>query len=110
MATTSFVDPRRSRRAREANPIHLAIAAENYQMRHEVLTMDESLHGVRIRIAVPLVPGEKIAVFLKEGSQYRTPARVVWMRKAEVSEGYIAGLEFLKTLEPMKVPQFRRAS
>ena len=96
MATTSFVDPRRSRRAREANPIRVAIASENYHIRHEVSTMDGSLHGIRIRISVPLVPGEKIAVFVREGSLYRNSSRVVWMQKAEVSEGYIAGLEFLK--------------
>ena len=108
MATPSFVDPRRSHRAREANPIHVAIASESYQMRHEVVTMDGSLHGIRIRIAVPLVPGENIAVFLNKASQFRNPARVVWMQKSEVSEGYIAGLEFAKPLEPKKVHQFHR--
>ena len=108
MATNSFVDPRRSRRVPEAKRIRLAIGFENYRMPHEVLTMNESLHGVRVRIAVPLIPGEKIVVFLQSGSQDRTPARVVWMQKAQVSEGYIAGVEFAKPLEPKKVPQFHR--
>jgi hypothetical protein len=109
MATNSFVDARRSRRVPEAKRIRLAIGFENYRMPHEVLTMNESLHGVRVRIAVPLIPGEKIVVFPKADSQRSIPARVVWMRKAEVSDGYIAGLEFSTPLVPVAAPSPRRA-
>ena len=98
MATNSFVDARRSRRVPEAKRIRLAIGFENYRMPHEVLTMNESLHGVRVRIAVPLIPGEKIVVFPKADSQRSIPARVVWTRAGELSFEGAAGLEILDSL------------
>ncbi len=95
MESTRFVDHRRSSRAREANPIRLALASEDYGVGHAAITMNESLCGVRIRTDVPLSPGEKIEIFPQGGSQQRIPARVVWVREPGPSAGYVAGLEFL---------------
>ena len=99
MATPSFVDPRRSRRAREANPAHFTISFGQLRKRHEVLTLDESLHGLRIRTDVRLCPGENIVIIPEGDSKDRILARVVWMRAVEISAGYVAGLEFAKPLE-----------
>jgi hypothetical protein len=95
MESTRFVDHRRSSRAREANPIRLAIASEDYGVGHAAITMNQSLQGVRIRTDVSLSPGEKILIFPQGGSQQRIPARVVWVREPEPGVGYVAGLEFL---------------
>jgi hypothetical protein len=100
MATPPFVDPRRSRRARETNPVHFTISFEQLRKQHEVLAVDESLHGVRIRTDVRLCPGENVVIIPEWDSEDRILARVVWMRAVEISAGYVAGLEFAKPLEP----------
>lgn len=110
MDTSSFVDLRRSRRGRAVNSIHVAVPFENHQIRHEVVTMDESLHGIRIRTIAALSPGEKIVVFLQGESQAPTTARVVWVRRQEISAGYVAGLEFNETKPELGVPECRRAN
>ena len=62
MAPHSFIDVRRSRRVREANPIDVAIASDNYHERHIALTMDKSLHGMRILTDFQLFPGQRVAI------------------------------------------------
>jgi hypothetical protein len=105
MGTPSFVDPRRSPRTRGANPIRLTIAFEYPYKQHKALTIDASLHGVRIRIDVPLSPGERVVILPEGRSQDRITAHVVWVRAVEISAGYVAGLEFVKPLTPLAVPQ-----
>jgi hypothetical protein len=94
----AFVDLRRSRRVCRTNPIRLALASEDYRVKHDALTMDESSCGVAIMTVTPLFPGETIMVFPQEGARYSIPARVVWVRQAEVSLISAAGLEFLVPL------------
>ncbi len=94
MAPHSFIDVRRSRRVREANPIDVATASENYHEWHIALTMDKSLHGIRIRTDFQLFTGERVAIIPEADSMDRISARVVWARGLEISDGYIAGLEF----------------
>ena len=98
MDATNFTDPRRSLRERETIPIRYAIASEDYRVEHEAITMDRSLHGLRIRTAVRLSCGETVVVLPLGGSQGATPARVVWVHGAESSFEGAAGLEFLNSL------------
>ena len=93
MKSGPFLNIRRSRRTPEATLIPLAIPSEDYQINHQAFTMNRSLHGLRVRTAVPLSPGETVVVSRQEGSWHTVPARVVWVR--ERSAEYIAGLEFL---------------
>jgi hypothetical protein len=95
MESTRFVDRRRSLRVHEAISIGIAIAPENYRVEHEAFTMNQSLQGVRIRTAIPLLPEEMVVAFPRGDSRHATPARVVWVRRPISSAGYIAGLEFL---------------
>jgi hypothetical protein len=95
MKSGPFLNLRRSRRTPEANPIPLAIASEDYQVNHQAFTMNRSLHGLRIRTAVPLSPGETVVISRREGSRHTIPAHVVWVREPIPSAEYIAGLEFL---------------
>jgi len=107
MATPSFVESRRSPRGREASPIRLALAYDNYHKQHEALTRDESLHGISIRTHFPLSPGEKVVILPEAGSEDRNTGRVVWVRGLEIPVGYVAGLEFAKPLTPLAGPQLR---
>ena len=107
MATPSFVDPRRSPRGREANPIRFAIPFEYPNKKHRALTVDASPHGIRIRTHFRLSPGEKVVILPEAGSEDRSTARVVWVRGLEIPVGYVAGLEFAKPLTPLAVPQLR---
>ena len=94
MGSTRFVDHRRSLRVREAISIGIAIASENYRVEHEAFTMNQSLQGVRIRTAIPLLPKEMVVAFPPGDSRHALPARVVWVRRPTSSAEYIAGLEF----------------
>jgi hypothetical protein len=94
MAPHSFIDVRRSSRVREANSIYVAIASDNYHEWHIALTKDKSLHGIKIRTDFPLSPGERVAILPEADSEDRITAHVVWARGLEISDGYIAGLEF----------------
>jgi hypothetical protein len=98
MAPQFSIDVRRSRRVREANPIDFAIASGNYHEWHIALTMDKSLHGIRILTDFPLFPGEPVALRPEADSEDRISARVVWRQGLETSAGYVAGLEFAKPL------------
>lgn len=106
MAPHFFIDVRRSHRVREANPIDVAIASDNYHEWHIALTMDKSLHGIRILTDFPLSPGERVAILPEADSEDRIRAYVVWVRGLEISAEYVAGLEFATSI----VPQLRRAS
>jgi hypothetical protein len=110
MAAPSYVDPRRSPRGRAANPIRLAIPFEYPTKQHKALTVDASLHGIKIRTDVPLSPGERVVILPEAGSGVRIPARVVWTRAVKISAGYVAGLEFAKPLTPLAGPQLRPTS
>ena len=96
MPFPSYVDPRRSPRTREANPIRFAIPFEYPNKQHRALTVDASLHGIKIRTHFRLSPGEKVVILPKAGSKDRNTARVVWVRRLQIPDGYVAGLEFLK--------------
>jgi hypothetical protein len=95
MESTRFVDHRRSLRLGEAISIGIAIASEDYRVEHEALTMNQSLQGVRIRTAIPLLLEEMVVVFAPGDSRHATRARVVWVRQSMSNGGYVAGLEFL---------------
>ena len=95
MESTRFVDHRRSLRVSEAISIGIAIASEDYRVEHEAFTMNQSLQGVRIRTASPLLLEQMVVVFPPGDSRHAAPARVVWVRRPISSAEYIAGLEFL---------------
>jgi hypothetical protein len=57
--------------------------------------MNQSLQGVRIGTAIPLLPEEMIVAFPPGDSRHPIPAGVVWVRRPISSAGDIAGLEFL---------------
>jgi hypothetical protein len=98
METNKYAERRRSDRVRGAIPVHFAIASEEYGVEHEGMTMDRSSHGLRIRTAVPLSPGEAVVVLSVGGSRRAIPARVVWTRAGELSFEGAAGLEILDSL------------
>ena len=95
MGPTPFVDRRRSDRERGPIPVHFTIASEDYGVEHEALAIDRSSHGLRIRTAVPLSPGEAVVVMSLGGSRGSISARVVWVLGAEYTFAAAAGLEFL---------------
>jgi len=73
----------------------IAIASEDYRVEHEAFTTNQSLQGVRIRTAIPLLSEEMVVTFPPGDSRHAIPARVVWVRRPTSSAGYVAGLEFL---------------
>ena len=75
--------------------MHFVIASDDCRVRHEAFTTNLSLHGIGIRTATPLFPGETVLVFSVENSRYRSPAHVVWVQGMESGKEYVGGLEFL---------------
>jgi hypothetical protein len=76
MESTRFVDHRRSLRVSEAISIGIAIASEDYQVEHEAFTMNQSLQGVRIRTAIPLLLEDMVVVFPR--GTHGTPPPLAW--------------------------------
>ena len=103
-----FVESRRSPRGRDASPILLAIASENYHIQCNALRMDASLHGMRIRTDVPLSLGTRVEILPNGRSGDCITTHVVWMQELEISSVYVVGLEFNIRMKPA-APQFRRA-
>ncbi len=95
---TTPVDQRRSPRNREAIPVRLAIASEDYRLEYEAVLIDRSSTGIGIRTNMPLSSGEKVLVHWLDKRRDAIPARVAWANGAEFSFAGAVGLEFLNPL------------
>jgi len=98
MQPVSSAHLRRSQRVSATIPISLWVESEESKTEHDAYTVDLSRHGVRIRTALALYPGEMLGVVPTGDSGRAIPARVVWVHRAESGQGALAGLEFLETL------------
>ena len=98
MESTLFVERRQLERFRKTIPIRFSIAAENYKVEHDAMTVDWSSHGIRIGTAVPLSPGEQVMVLSYGDARDTIPARVAWVRETATGNEAMAGLELLYSL------------
>jgi hypothetical protein len=106
MQTTTPVNLRRWERQPAIVPIGLALKtdtgptlkANHYQTDDSALTVDISLHGVRVRTVLALVPGEWVGVIPDAEFPFAVHARVVWVREDESRHSTYAGIELLGTL------------
>lgn len=106
MQTTTPANLRRWERQPATVPIGLAmktdtgltLKANHYKTDDSALTVDISLHGVRVRTVLALVPGEWVGVVPKGEFPYAVQARVVWIREDESTHRTYAGIELLGTL------------
>jgi hypothetical protein len=62
------------------------------------MTIEISLHGMRIRTALPLAAEEWVEVIATKEFPHTIPAQVVWARAEESSHSTLAGIEFLPAL------------
>jgi hypothetical protein len=74
------------------------LKADHFKRDDSAITVEVSIHGVRVRTSLALVPGEWVGYIVKGKFPYAIPTRVVWVREDEYSHWTLAGLEFLDTL------------
>jgi hypothetical protein len=89
---------RRSERESRTIPISLVRRSQNFGKDDEAMTIDISMHGMRIRTALPLAAEEWVEVIATKEFPHTIPAQVVWAREEESSHSTLAGIEFLPAL------------
>ncbi len=82
-------------------PVSLLIESAGSKVLHEASTVDLSQRGMRVRISIPLWPGQNIEVIPDDGFGKPVPGRVVWAHPSDYGRDGQAGLEFLS---PLPVP------
>jgi hypothetical protein len=98
MPSSTLIEIRRSERESASIPITLVTRPEVFRQDEEAITIDTSLHGMKVRTALSLVPGEWVGVIAKGEFPHAIPAHVVWVREDESSHWIFAGIEFVPAL------------
>lgn len=96
MQTNAYATLRRWEREPATIPVRLVLKAENFKADDLAVSIDLSLHGIRVQTSLALGAGEWVGVVPKGEFPHAIPARVVWAREDEISHWTVAGLEFLQ--------------
>ena len=97
MSASAYANVRRSERDRASNSIGLVTRTRGFQgFRRDdnAVTVDVSFHGIKVRTALALTPGEWVGVVRQSGFPHAIPARVVWAREDKSTYWVLAGIEF----------------
>jgi hypothetical protein len=98
MPSNTPVAVRRSERESEVVSIALVTRPEVFRQDESATTIDTSLHGMKVRTLLSLVPGEWVGVIPKGDFPHAIPAHVVWVREEESTYWTVAGIEFESAL------------
>ncbi len=98
MRAVAPADLCRSQRIPATIPIRLVVESGGFKVEHGASTVDLSLHGVKVRARLALLPGETVGIITRGDSRNAISARVVWAQHAGADLWHVAGLEFLEIL------------
>jgi PilZ domain len=98
MPSNTHVAVRRSERESELVSITLVTRPEVFRQDESATTLDTSLHGMKVRTALSLIPGEWVGVIPKGEFPHAIPAHVVWVQAEESGYWTVAGIEFESAL------------
>jgi hypothetical protein len=95
MQPTSALNLRKWERETIAIPASIVLRADKSDSEIATTIVDISLCGVAIRTEVELVPNQELEIVITGEFSRAMPARVVWVRRDQFSQGTIVGLKFL---------------
>ena len=102
MFTNVHAKVRRSERELVSYQIGLVTRTKGYcgfGRDDNAMTVDVSFHGMRVRTALALNPGDWVGVVRQGGFPHAIPARVAWVREDRSTYWVLAGIEF-ESAEP----------
>jgi hypothetical protein len=98
MSVNDDAGGRRTKRIYVKIPVSVIVNFQGTPVAYEMISVDISLRGVRVRGKIPLVPGEHVKCVVA-GSHDQVPSRVVWSASAGPQQKRESGIEFLQPID-----------